>query len=56
VTAPCPTGTCVQRKPVAGSGGCGCACAACAPGQSCPPCACDCCGQPAGLSPVPVPS
>ena len=55
VTAPCPTGACVQRKAVAG-GGCGCACAACAPGQSCPPCACDCCGQPTGLGPVPVPS
>ena len=57
VTAPCPTGACVQMKAVPGGGGCGCACPACAAGQSCPPCACDCCGQSGtGLGPVPVPT
>ncbi|HXU04476.1 MAG TPA: hypothetical protein VN903_26120 [Polyangia bacterium] len=54
VTAPCPTGACAQLKPA--SGGCGCACPACAADQTCPPCACECCGNAAGLPPVPVSS
>jgi hypothetical protein len=44
VKAPCPTGSCIQMKPV--SGGCACACPTCVAGESCPPCACDCCGAP----------
>jgi hypothetical protein len=55
ITTPCPSGACVQLTPVPGGGACGCACASCADGQSCPPCACSCCGQPAA-GPVPVPS
>ena len=52
VTTPCPSGSCVQMRPVPG-GNCGCACPACAAGQSCQPCACECCGPTKG--PVPVP-
>jgi len=57
VTTPCPSGACVQVKSVPGGGGCGCACPACASGQSCPPCACDCCGglKGAGAGPTPMP-
>jgi hypothetical protein len=57
VTTPCPSGACVQVKSVPGGGGCGCACPACAAGQSCPPCACDCCPSSitgAGAAPMPV--
>jgi hypothetical protein len=43
VTAPCPQGSCAQMKPVPG-GGCACACPSCVAGESCPPCACNCCG------------
>jgi hypothetical protein len=43
VAAPCPTGSCLQMQPVPG-GGCACACPSCVQGESCPPCACDCCG------------
>jgi hypothetical protein len=45
-TDPCPpNGRCVEMKPVPGSGGggCGCACPACVSGETCPPCACNCC-------------
>ena len=67
ITTPCPTGSCAQEKLVlpvdagtgSGGGGCACACPACAPGETCPPCACDCCPatQPQGpvtLQPQPV--
>jgi len=57
VTTPCPSGACVQVKPVpdGGAAGCGCACPACIGGQSCPPCACNCCGRGADLPPTPEP-
>ncbi len=56
ITTPCPTGACVKTTPVpgGGGGGCGCACPACVAGQSCPPCACDCCADPIA-QPLPVP-
>ena len=68
ITTPCPTGACSQMKPVppvdagggSGSGGCGCACPACAPGEACLPCTCNCCptsppqGMPVTLQPQPV--
>lgn len=67
ITAPCPTGACAQQKLVlpvdagtgSGGGGCACACPACAPGETCPPCACNCCPAapaqgPVTLQPEPV--
>jgi hypothetical protein len=57
ITTPCPSGACVQVKPVpdGGPGGCGCACPACVAGQSCPPCTCNCCGRVPNLPPTPEP-
>ena len=51
--AHCPGGVCGEADPCAAhadrvgceaAGGCACACPACAPGESCPPCDCDCSG------------
>src|SRR5262245_23990057 len=56
ITAPCPSGACVHMTPVpGGTSGCGCACPSCAADQSCPPCACNCCGQASGFGPTPQP-
>lgn len=53
-TDPCPpSGRCVAMTPVPGSGGggCGCACPACVSGETCPPCNCTCCPDPAPIPP-----
>ncbi len=40
---PCRSGVC-QSASTSGGDGCVCACPACAPGETCPPCDCDCSG------------
>jgi len=55
--SPCPSGSChgpVDPGDGGGGTGCACACPACAPGEVCPPCACDCpttCTPPVGPTP-----